>query len=158
MPRLKRQHVDAAEMQTGIQHPRTLRSTGPAKKALDPQVIEPADKMPNKAWSDQMAMNEEFVDIRLSETTDKNANPVPDIYVNGVAQRFIRGQKQKVRWKFVECLARARKTSWTQEPYEDAYGVRNVRNIPHSALEYDFSLVDSPQKFHDRLKAVMAEM
>ena len=158
MPRLKRQFVDAAEMETGLHRPRNMKSTGPAKQSLEPSVIEPADKIPNKEWADQMAMNEEFVEVVVHETTDKLKTSIPDFYNNGTPQRFIRGQTQKVRWKYVEELARCRETTYTQQKYRDDDGNEAYRNIPHSALAYPFALVNASQKFHDRLKAVMAEV
>ena len=158
MPRLARKLIDAAEMQTGLHRPRKLKPTGPAKESLEDAVIEPADRMPSKEWSEQMAMNEEKVKIIVHETTDKNANQIPDIYVNGIPQRFLRGQEQVIRWKFVELLARCRETIYTQQKYRDDDGNEGYRNIPHTALKYPFSMVDASQKFHDRLKAVMAEV
>ena len=158
MPRLERQFVDAAEMEVAKRKPRNLKSTGPAKKALEPEVIEPADKIPSKEWSDQMAMNDEFIEVMVHETTDKNANQLPDIYVNGIPQRFIRGQTQKIRWKFVELLARCRETTYTQRKMRDDDGNESYVNIPHTALKYPFSLVNAAPRFHDRLKAVMAEL
>ena len=158
MPRLARKFVDAAEMETGKHIPRNLKSTGPGKQSLEPTVIEPADKMPSKEWSEQMAMNEQPVEIMVHETTDKQANQIPDIYVNGIPQRFIRGQTQAVKWKYVELLARCRETTYTQQKYRDDDSNEGYRNIPHTALKYPFSLVSAPQKFQDRLKAVMVEL
>ena len=158
MPRLARKFVDAAEMEAAVQRPRNLKSTGPGKQALEPSVVEPADRMPSKEWSDQMAMNDEQVEVMVHETTDKQANQIPDIYVNGIPQRFIRGQNQAVKWKYVELLARCRETTYTQQKYRDDDGNEGYRNIPHTALKYPFSLVSAPQKFQDRLKAVMAEL
>jgi hypothetical protein len=105
-----------------------------------------------------MAMSNEAVEIMVHETTDKNANQLPDIYINGTPQRFVRGQTQAVKWKFVELLARCRETTYTQQKYRDDDGNEGYRNIPHTALKYPFSLVNASQKFQDRLKAVMAEL
>jgi len=153
---MQRKFVDAAEVEAGVAQPRRMKSTGPAKESLEPAVIVPADKIPGKEWADQMAMNEEFVNVQVHETTDKQANQIPDLYINGVPQRFIRGQTQAVRWKFVELLARCVETTYTQQKYHDDNGVEAIRNVPHTALKYSFSLVDAPAKFHERLKAVRA--
>ena len=158
MPRLARKFVDAAELEVAKHKPRILKSTGPARNSLEPSVVEPVDRIPSKAWADAMAMNEEIVKVVVHQTTDKQANPLPDIYVNGIPQRFIRGQEQDVKWKFVEQMARCRETTYTQQKYRDDEGNENYRNIPHTALKYPFSLINAPQKFHDRLKAIMGEM
>lgn len=158
MPRLKRNLVDAAEIQAGIPLPRKQKSTGPAKDSLEPAVIVPADKVPPKEWADQMQMNEEIVTIRIHETNDKLATQIPDLYINGIPQRFIRGQEQNVRWKYVELLARCVETTYTQEKYRDAEGIEAIRNVPHTALRYPFELLNVPSKFHDRLRAVRAEV
>jgi hypothetical protein len=125
---------------------------------LEPAIIEPVDQPVNKDWADAMAFNETLVTIMVHETTDKTANPLPDIYVNGVPQRFFRGKEQDVKWKFVEVLARAKKTSYTQHQEKDANGDDVYVNDPHTALEYPFSLVRAPsQLYFDKLKAILAE-
>lgn len=158
MPRLPRKLVDAAELQAGIPLPRKQKSTGPAKDSLEPALIEPADKVPPKEWANQMNMNEEIVKIIVQDTNDKLSTRIPDLYVNGIPQRFLRGQEQAVKWKFVELLARCVETTYTQQKDRDEQGIEFYRNVPHTALKYPFTLVDAPQKFHDRLKAVRAEV
>lgn len=160
MPRTmsKRSLLDAAELDAGLPQPRKMKSTGPAKDSLEPQIVVPADKVPPKAQLDQLHMNEEIVRIIVSDTNDKLATRIPDLYINGVPQRFIRGQEQNVKWKYVELLARCVETTYTQQKDRDDQGIEFYRNIPHTALKYPFTLIDAPQKFHDRLKAVRAEV
>lgn len=158
MPRLRGKDLVAAEQQVGQDRPRIQKSTGPARDSLEKAHIEPADGPVNKEWAEQMRMNEEPVEVIVHETTDPRASPIPDIYVDGIPQRFIRGKAQSVKWKFVELLARARETTYSQEKYIDANGTENYRNIPHTALKYPFTLSSTtPQKFHDQLKKVLAE-
>jgi len=158
MPRIvaPRKFIDAADHQVGQDRPRKLKSTGPAREALEPALIEPVERV-NQAKLDALAMNEELVNVVVHETTDKNANQLPDLYIRGVPQRFFRGKTQAVKWKFIELLARCKETTYTQEKYQDANGTEGYKQIPHTALKYPFSLVDAPPKFHDRLKAVLAE-
>ena len=157
-PAVTNQYLEADEQETAKHKPRRIKSTGPAKQAVDPAVIVPADRMPNKAQADALLMNEEYVEVVVHETTDKTANQLPDIYVNGIPQRFVRGQAQKVKWKFIEQMARCRETTYTQQKYLDDNGTETYRMIPHTALKYPFALVNASQKFHDRLKAMMAEV
>lgn len=158
MPRVARKVMDAVEQEMATREPRDLKSTGDASEALGPEVIVPADRMPNKNKLNALHMSDQVVEIMVHETTDKNANQLPDIYVNGVGQRFIRGQTQAVKWKFVELLARCRETTYTQQKYRDDDGNEGYRNVPHTALKYPFSLVNAAPRFHDRLKAVMGEV
>jgi hypothetical protein len=59
---------------------------------------------------------------------------VPDFYNGGIPQRFIRGQEIVVKRKFVEQLARCRKTTYSQEKVRDNNGDEFYRNVPHTAL------------------------
>lgn len=152
MPRIGRKLMDAAEVHRTTEKPRILKSDGPAKDALEPNIIETADRMPDKDHADTLALNETIVKVRVHDTTDKTATPLPDVYVNGRGQRFIRGMVQDVKWKFVEALARQRETTYTQEQLPNMGG---YRNIPHTVLKYPFDLVEAPQKLRDRLKLIM---
>lgn len=159
MPRIvtPRKFVDAADHQVGQDRPRNMKSTGPAKESLEPALIEKVDGPVDKSKLDALAFNEEKVQVMVHESTDKNANQLPDLYIGGTPQRFFRGQTQVVKWKFVELLARCKETTYTQEKFQDANGTESYRQIPHTALKYPFSLVDAQPKFHARLKAVLAE-
>lgn len=93
-------------------------------------------------YAAELAFNEEFVDVVVHESTDKNAEAIVDLYCNGTPQRFIRGQTQRVRRKFVEILARARQTSITTKTHangEDGEAVNRISK--HTAVRYPFSVV-----------------
>ncbi len=158
MPRIvaPRKFIDAADHQVGQDRPRKMKSTGPAKDALEPKLVEPVERI-NQSKLDQLALNEEFINVVLHDTTDKQANSLPDLEINGKRQFFIRGKTQAVRWKYVELLARCKETTFTQDKYQDANGTEGYKQIPHTATKYTFSLVDAPQKFQDRLKVILAE-
>jgi hypothetical protein len=44
-----------------------------------------------------LAFNEELIDVVVHESTEVNATPLVETYVNGVPQRFVRGQTQRVK-------------------------------------------------------------
>ena len=135
-----------------------MKSTGPAKRSLEPAHVEAVERPINKDWADTMAFNEELIKVMVHETTDPNATPIPDVYVNGIGQRFIRGQKQDVKRKFVELLARSRKTTYSQEKVRDDNGNESYRNVPHTALAYPFSVLeDQNPRGADWLTAILAE-
>lgn len=147
--------LEADEQQIGQDHPREMPSTGPA--FIEPAVIEPVDRVPPRDKLDALAFMEEPVEVVVAETTDKNANPFPEVWNDGRVQRFVRGQPITVRRKFVEVLARAKKTSYTQEKYKDAEGTDTYRNIPHTGLEYPFAVIRDSDKGRAWLKSVLAE-
>lgn len=109
-------------------------------------------------YAAELAFNEEPVDVVVHESTDKNEQMLVDVYCNGVPQRFIRGETQKVKRKFVEILARARQTSistTTAAQGQDGEVVNRINK--HTAVRYPFSVVYDPNpKGRDWLKRVLA--
>jgi hypothetical protein len=138
----KKQQTDAAAETIGQDRPRAQKSTGPARESLEPAHIEAVDRPVDKDWADQMKFNEEPVKIVVHDSTEKNAERVVEVWNNGISQRFIRGQEQVVKRKFMEVLARAKITSYTQEKVRDEDGNESYRNIPHTALRYPFSVIE----------------
>ena len=60
-------------------------------------------------------------------------------------QRFIRGQKQTVKRKFVEVLARARDVTYDQDIGVDrSTGEAVQRMIPRIGLKYPFDVLEDP--------------
>jgi hypothetical protein len=158
VPRLARKEFDAAAEKVGQDKPRILKSTGPARKALEPATVEVVDRPIDKEWADAMAFNEEQIKIVVHETTDATVVSIPDFYVNGIPQRFIRGQEIVVKRKFVQLLARCRKTTFSQEKVRNGNGDEEYRNVPHTALAYPFSVLEDPNpRGRDWLKNIQAE-
>lgn len=101
---------------------------------------------------------EEPVRIVIHDTSEKNADPVFDISVNGKKRIFVRGQEYIVPRKYVEGLARAKPISFTNEEYTKPNGQRDVRWPSHRGLRYGFSVVeDKNPKGKEWLKAVLAQ-
>jgi hypothetical protein len=90
-------------------------------------------------YAAELAFNEELVEVMVHESTDKNAEPIVDLYCNGVPQRFVRGRTQTVKRKYVEILARARVTAMTTVVQIEGDNVINRIN-KHTALRYPFSI------------------
>lgn len=90
-----------------------------------------------------LAFNEELVDVVVHESTEPNASPLVDTYVNGVPQRFIRGQTQRVKRKFVEVLARAKQTG-IKTVVDMSNGEPVNRIHRHTGLRYPFSVQHDP--------------
>lgn len=113
-----------------------------ARPDLDVQIV---DGPSLGDYAAELAFNEEYVDVVVSESTDKNASVLVDVYCNGTPQRFFRGQVQRVKRKYVEILARSRQTniSTTVAPLGPDGNVVN-RIDKHTAVRYPFSVVNDP--------------
>lgn len=105
----------------------------------------------------KLAFMEEHVDVIVHESADPNAEPIVETWCNGIAQRFVRGQVQTVRRKYVEILARAKNTGITTKADVDRSGNANTTISKHTALKYPFSVMrDDNPKGAVWLKQVMA--
>jgi hypothetical protein len=136
-----------------------LPATGSvSKEDLYDKVIEveraPANALGDKAAA--LAFMEEKLDVMVHESADPNAVPIVETYCNGVAQRFIRGQVQSVKRKYVEILATAKETGIaTREAFRN--GDMSMDIVKHTALKYPFSVVHDPNpKGAAWLKSVMS--
>ena len=157
-PVVKSQRMDSREVDIVEELARALRSVGDAKDALDDRELEVIDKPPSKEKLEALAFMEEEVIIKVHDTTDPNAVPVPPVWNDGRVQYFIRGQEQKVKRKFVERLARAKLTTFTQREEFDATGSRTFVQVPHTSLLFPFELVeDKNPKGRDWLRTVLRD-
>ncbi len=106
-------------------------------------------------YAKDLAFMEELVDVEVHESTDPNAEPIVDLYCNGTPQRFIRGQVQTVKRKYVQILANARQQSMTTTTKVDGDNVVNRIN-KHSALRYPFRVArDDNQRGRDWLRQAL---
>lgn len=152
----KPKNIDTTDFKVGQDKPRNMPSTGPAR--IEAAEIEIVDGPDWKNRAETEAFFEEKIEIMVHPSTDKSAEQVVQVWNNGRSQFFIRGQTNTVRRKFVEVLARAKQTAYTQEEYVDHLGAKAIRNVPHTALRYPFSIVrDTNPKGADWLKKVLAE-
>lgn len=109
-----------------------------------------------KKWYDEMAFMNEVVTVRVHPSTDRNANPLPDVYVNGRVQRFPRGEEIQVRRCFVEVLARARLTTFDNQKVQDANGEDKYIYPSHTAEVYPFTVIGDSPKGDAWLKSLMS--
>ena len=144
--------------QVGQDVPREMKSTGPARESLDPPVIQPVGKVVSKQKLEMLKFMEDVLTIIVHDSTNPMDDPIPMVWNDGRSQAFIRGQEQQVKRKYVEVLARARKTTYTQEKYLDGVGNEAYRNIPHTAPRFPFSVLADPDpRGRDWLKNISAE-
>jgi hypothetical protein len=156
MPRWPNKTIETEEQSLAQSRPLDV----PVDGSLDglirvDQEIVVADSPALDDYAAQLAFMEEYVEITVHESTDANAEPIVDVYCNGMPQRFIRGVQQKVKRKYVEVLANARQTSIKTNVRNDGDNVYN-RIDKHTALRYPFSMNDSNPKGRAWLQSVLA--
>jgi hypothetical protein len=122
---------------------RELKPRGPAAESLDPPLIEPV-KVLNWDKIKLLKFMEETMTIIVHDTTNETDDPIPHVTVNSVNQYFIRGTKMNVKRKFVQILARAKRTSFGNEKYTNAVGDESYRYPAHTAPEIQFSVIHDP--------------
>jgi len=151
-----RKEIYTGDYTIGQDVPRDMPLDGDAR--IEPQEIEVVGGPVIDDLAPALAFMEEPVDVLVHDSADRNAEPIVETGVNGRVQFFIRGQTQTVKRKFVECLARAKTTTYSQQKYSDANGNDAIRNVPHTALRYPFSVVnDRNPNGAAWLKKVLAE-
>jgi len=93
-------------------------------------------------YAKALAFMEEPVTVLVHEAATDNETPLVDVYVNGVAQYFIRGEPVTCKRKYVEGLCRAKPTHISTSVEE-----RNSENPSNkvsrrSSLRYPFSVIE----------------
>lgn len=148
-----------SEMEIGSGPERAMSSTGPARESLAPNKLTKVSEQPmDQEWVDMMAFMNEDVEVRIGETTDPQAERVFEININGKLELFARGETKTVKRFFVDRMMRMKQTRYSQKEIIDDEGVKQIVNIPHTSIKYDFAITrdDSP---HSKAwqRAVLAE-
>ena len=156
--RSTRQFVEAEEH---IQQPkaRVMRSGGNARTSLESEHVIAVDRPVSKEKLEILAFMEEELTILVHDTTDPTAEPLPEIINGGGKNRqyFIRGQEQRVKRKYVEVLARAKRTARGNEKFKDSNGDDAYRYPAHTAPRFPFTVIEDSQKGKEWLKAILSE-
>lgn len=104
----------------------------------------------------ELAFMEEPVLVEILESQDPNAEPVVDVYCQGIPCWMVRGQVHQIKRKFLQILAGARQTSIKTDVRVDGDTVVNRVN-KHSALRYPFQVhEDKNPKGREWLRKVLA--
>jgi hypothetical protein len=122
-----------------------------------PKLVAVAERMPDQEKLANLAFMAEQVTIRVATTTDKNAEQVFEINVNGKNFFFRRGETKTVPRYVVDHMARLKVTSYTDREAFNAEGIKQILHEPHTGMKYDFAMVrdDNPMGEH-WLKATLA--
>lgn len=145
--------LEASEQPIG----HTVRKPTKDSQVGKPELIQVADRMPDPEKAAMLQFMEEPVTIRIATTTDKNAEQVFELTINGRTEFFRRGETKTVPRKYVDLLARLKVTSYVQNEVINREGEKQFLNVPHTGLKYDFALVhDAHPQSADWLKSTLA--
>jgi hypothetical protein len=152
-PVLTTKIIEASEQPLGY----TERVPTATSQAGTARLVDVAEKLPDQEKLAMLAFMNELVTIRVASTTDKNAEQVFELNVNGRAELFRRGEVKTCKRFYVELMARTKPTSYTDREVANNEGIRTVLHDAHTALKYDFSMIrdDNPMGEH-WLKATLA--
>lgn len=140
MARYTRKEIDTNDMQIG-QESELVLPTGNVIRPEEPEIMIP-DGPTIDDYAKQLAFNEELVTVMVHESNSENEAPLVDVYVNGVAQFFPRGEAVTCKRKYVEGLARAKPTAISTDVRErNSENPQNIINR-RSALRYPFSVIE----------------
>lgn len=149
--------IEPMEQKIGQDHPRVMKSTGPASESLEPALIQVVDRPVDPEKIAMLAFMEELVEVHIHTTSDKEADQVFEIFNNGQREVFKRGEVKTVKRKFVNELAMRKVTTYAQVEKLDESGTRTYVNVPSTALRYPFSVVrDDHPRGADWLKYALA--
>lgn len=125
------------------------------RSAMREEGIEVVPAMAIDDYAAELAFMEEPVEVEVHESNDPNAEPIVDLYCNGIPQRIVRGQPITIKRKYVQILAGARQVSISTDTRVQGEDVIN-RVSKRSALRYPFSVVrDDNRKGRDWLRTVL---
>lgn len=148
--------IDTNEVDVGQKSHIDVPATGILdRSALHEEGIEVVQSAGIDEYAKELAFMEELVEVEVHESTDPNAEPVVDLYCNGIVQRIIRGVPISVKRKYVQILANARQTSMTTTVKVDGDNVVNRIN-KHTAARYPFRVLrDDNPKGRDWLRGAL---
>ena len=162
-PAVIRGTIESQEQQIGQDGVREFNKDNELPQIKTDSAIEIAGAKRKKGgprgrkWMDDMIFANETVTVIIHESTDKTANPFPEVWVNGRVQRFVRGHEQQVRRCFVEKLARLKLTTYDNVKTKDVDGEDVYRYPSHTGLVYPFVIINPTDKDRKWLKEIEAE-
>lgn len=149
--------LESSQQDIGQTPPRTIESDG-ANVSLSPTKIVVADRVYDSEKMAMLAFMNEPVTIRIATTTDKAAEKVFEINVNGNPKLFRRGGTYTVPRYYVDRIMRLKQTVYDQEEIINKEGVKEIRYPSSTALKYDFVIErDANPRGKDWERAVLAE-
>ncbi len=147
-----RKSLDAPNEYLGKEDTIAIDDLGSGKK--ETELIDKIIPGDNPAYE---AFMHEPVTIVVHESTDENEVDLVQVWVNGQPAFFQRGQPTITKRYFVERLARAKRTSYSQN-IDERLGEAMNNLKPRHALKYPFSVIeDKNPKGGAWLRQILAE-
>ena len=105
------------------------------------------------------AFMEEMVTVEISEVSEEQADHGFPIFVNGQCEIFFRGERKAIKRKFVEGLARAKKTGYRNVLKVDRdTGEKEYVWPSKTGLRYPFSVIEDKNRMGaDWLRGVLRQ-
>ena len=144
MARRRTTTVESGDLKIGQDQTFQMPATGPVDREDFADSFEIVDGPKGMSKAAALAFDQEIVEVVVSPTTDKNAERYPCVYVRGIAQYFERGKRMAVRRKYVEGLARAKKTAVYTVSAKDQDGADTMNIVQDTGLKYPFAVVNDP--------------
>lgn len=125
------------------------------ERPTDSEII---DKPMPKSKIEIEAFMNEVLTIQVAESYDENDPALVDVSVNGRRQFIRRGVDQEVRRKYVEVLARAKRSDYDQVTLDPRDGERVNQLRRRNALRFPFQVIRDPNpQGRAWLRGVLAE-
>jgi len=137
--RSTRQFVESEDHPVPQARARNLPAHGKAR--LDPPEILVAERTVSQEKLAALAFNEEVLTVLVHDSTNPTDEQIVEVWNGNIPQRFIRGMEQEVKRKFVEVLARAKITTYTQRKLPNNEGYANDE---HTVRKYPFTVTRDP--------------
>ena len=120
-------------------------------------TIDIGDAVNFESHAENLAFNEEQVLVCVFPSPDPNAEKIVEVFNNGIPQRFIRGQWQICKRKYVEVLARAKPFNVSTPEVSDNAGGRTTSIQTTTGLRYPFEMRDQNPRGAAWLQGILAE-
>ena len=159
MPRWPEKELNTQELPGVADKEVVLPAQGSIIETLDElKTVEVMTAPLDTTYADALKFSEEKVTVMIHEDTDPNAEDPVQLAVNGVNQFIFRGQPQDVKRKYVEVLARSKRTRISTPEITDGSGSRTNAVRKASSLRYPFSVMYDPNpRGAAWLKGIMTE-
>ena len=155
--RTTKKEVDVVtENLTETEESHDISASGDIKR--EAKVIEPVDADIKSDHAQKLIFMEEMVTIHLHDPQDNNPEPIVTVGVNGRVKYLQRGVQHTLPRKYLEVLARARRTNYRTMDSTTPDGGRTTVLRATTVLQYPFTVIeDKNPKGEPWLRAIMNE-
>jgi len=148
--------IDTREEVVGQNQVFDLPAAGKVGDLID--VVKSVDTPRMKVKAAEMAFMDEYVTVQIADTGSPNEEQYVQLGNNGTPQFVERGKPQKIKRKYVEVLARAKRGAVQTPEFVDASGARSTRIVKTPTLAYPFQVImDKNPNGRAWLQRILAE-